>query len=61
MKTIPKPISASCNCRVKASPPLDGSCLQSSLVYICKAATPKLTNDYPHYIGLTETTFENRL
>ena len=41
-ENIAKPTSASCNCRVKASCPLDGNCLQSSLVYICKVATPKL-------------------
>ena len=57
-ENIGKPTSASCNCRVKASCPLDGNCLQSSLVYICKAATP---SDYPHYIGLTENTFKDRL
>ena len=60
-ENIAKPTSASCNCRVKASCPLDGNCLQSSLVYICKAATPKITNNYPHYIGLTDNTFKDRL
>ena len=44
-ENIAKPTSASYNCRVKVSCPLDGSCLQSSLVYICKTATPKITND----------------
>ena len=60
-ENIAKPASASCNCRVKTSCPVDGNCLQSSLVYICKAATPKITSDYPHYIGLTEYTFKERL
>ena len=60
-ENIAKPTSASCNPRVNASCPLDGNCLQPSLVYICKAATPKITNDYPHYIGLTENTFKDRL
>ena len=60
-ENIAKPTSASYNCRVKASCPLDGNCLQSSLVYICKAATPKITNDYLHYIGLTENTSKDRL
>ena len=56
-----KPTSASCKCRVKTSCPLDGFCLQSSLVYICQAATPKITNDYLHYIiGLTKYTFNCR-
>ena len=40
---------------------IDGNCLQSSLVYICKAATPVITNDYPHYISLTENIFKGRL
>ena len=57
-ENIAKPTSASCKCRVKASCPLDGSCLQSSLVYICKTATPKIINNYSHYIGLTENTFK---
>ena len=51
-ENIVKPTSASCNCRVKAFYLLDGNFLQSSLVYICKTATPKITNDYPHYIKL---------
>ena len=62
-ENIAKPTSASCNCRerVKGSCPLDGNCLQSSFVYMCKAATLKITNDYPHYIGLAENTFKGRL
>ena len=60
-ENIAKTLWASCNFRVKLSCPLDGSCLQSSIVYICKTATPKITNDYPHYIGLTEKTFKDRL
>ena len=59
-ENIVKPSSTPCNSKVKVSCPLDGNCLQSSLVYICKAATPKITNDYPHYIGLTENTFKDR-
>ena len=51
----------SCNFRVKVSCPLDGNCVQSSLIYICKAATTKITNDHPHYIGLTENIFKDRL
>ena len=58
---IAKTTYASCNCRVKAPFPLDGNRLQFSLVYICKATTTKITNDYPHYIGLTENSFRNRL
>ena len=33
--------------------PLHCNYLPSSLVYNYKAPTPKITNDYPHYIGLT--------
>ena len=60
-ENIAKPTSESCNCKVKAFCLLDDNCLQSSLVYICKAATPTIKNDYPHYIGLTENTFQDRL
>ena len=58
IEDIAKPTSASCNCRVKASCPLDVNSLQSSLVYICKAATSNITNNYP---GLTNNTFKDRL
>ena len=60
-ENIAKASCASCNCRVKVSCPLDDNCLQSSLVCICRAATAKITNDYPHYIGLTKNTFKDRL
>ena len=60
-QNIAKTTCESCHCRVKASCPLDGNFLQTSLVYICKEATRKITNNYPHYIGLTENTFKNRL
>ena len=60
-ENIAKATCALCNCIVKASCQLDGNYLQSSLVYICKAATAKVTNDYPHYIDLTENTFKGRL
>ena len=60
-ENIAKPTSASHNCRIRASRPLDDIWLQSSLVYICKAATTKITNDYLQYIGLIENTFKDRL
>ena len=41
--------------KVNESCPLDGNRLQSSLVYVCKSATPKITNDYPYYICLKRT------
>ena len=34
--------------------------MQSSLVYICKADTPNIIENHPHYIGLTENTFKDR-
>ena len=57
---IPKPFGPTCNCRSKTSCPLNGDCLQSSLVYICKADTPNITQNHPHYIGLTENAFKDR-
>ena len=57
---IPKPSAPTVNCRSKISCPLSGDCLQSSLVCICKADTPNITENYPHYIGLTEKTFKDR-
>ena len=60
-KNIATPTSASCNSRVKASSPLDGNCFQSSLECISKATTPKITNNYPHYIDLTKNAFKDRL
>ena len=60
-ENIAKATCASCNCRVKASCPLDGNSLRSSLVYICKAAIPKITNDQAYYIGLIEKSFKDRL
>ena len=60
-ENIATPTSASCNCRVKALCPLDGNCFQSSLECISKAATPKITNNYLHYIDLTKNTFKDKL
>ena len=37
---IPKPSAPTCNCHSKTSCPLNGDCLQSSLVYISKANAP---------------------
>ena len=59
-ENIEKPPVKPCNCRSKSSCPLNGDCLQSSLVYICKADTINITEDHPHYIGLTENTFKDR-
>ena len=60
-ENIAKPTSTWCNCRVKASFLLSGNCLQSSLVYTCNTATPKITNDYPYYISSTKNTFKDIL
>ena len=57
---IPKPSASTFNCRSKTLCPLSGDCLQSSLVYICKVDTPNITENYPHYIGLTENSFKDR-
>ena len=54
-ENIGKSTSASCNCRIMASSPLDGNWLQSSLAYILA----KIINDFPQYIGLTENTFKD--
>ena len=35
--------------------------MQSSLVYIYKADTPNIIEKHPHYIGLTENTFKDRI
>ena len=56
---IPKPFVPTCNCHSKASCPLNGDCLQSSLVYICKSDTPNIIQNYLHYIGLTENRFKD--
>ena len=45
---IPKPSTPSCNCRSKTSFPLNGDCLQSSLVYICKEDNPNIIGNHPH-------------
>ena len=50
-----------CNCRDKTSCPLKGSCQHKNLVYSCKVSTPDLKQNHPHYIGLTEHTFKDRL
>ena len=53
--------SSPCNCRNKTSCPLKGSCQHKNLVYSCKVSTPDLKQNHPHYIGLTEHTFKDRL
>ena len=46
---------------MKNSCPLNGDCLQSSVVYGCKITSNDTVEDSPHYIGITENTFKERL
>ena len=48
-----------CNCRQKNACPLDGNCLQSSVIYQA-TVTRKDTNTTETYIGLTENDFKTR-
>ena len=57
---IPKPSTPTCNCCSKTSHPLNGDCLQSRLVYICKADTPDIIDNHLHYISLTENKFKDQ-
>ena len=58
-KPEPESITTTCNCRQKASCPLNGKCLDRSIIYLCNVkATP--TDEGKSYIGLTENTFKNR-
>ena len=50
-----------CNCRDKTSCPLKGSCQHKNIVFSCKVSSPDLKQSHPHYIGLTEHTFKDRL
>ena len=54
----PKP---HCNCRVKESCPRNSDCLQSSVLYGFKITSNIAVEDSPHYIGLTDNTFKDRL
>ena len=57
---ISKPFTPTCNCCLITSCSLNGDCLKSSLGYICKADTPNIIENPPHYIGLTKNTFKDR-
>ena len=50
-----------CNCRDATSCPLYGSCQHKNFVYSTRFLTSDIKQDHPHYIGLTEHTFKNRL
>ena len=48
-----------CNCRQKNACPLDGNCLQPSVIYQA-TVTRKENNKTETYIGLTENDFKTR-
>ena len=61
-KTAHEPEKPSpCNCRDKTACPLSGSCQHKNLVYSCKVSTPDTKQNHPHYIGLTEHIFKDKL
>jgi len=49
----------SCNCRQKITCPLNGNCLQSSVIYQA-TVTRNDNNTWKRYIGLTENDFKTR-
>ena len=52
-------INKTCNCRQKNTCPLDGNCLQSSVIYQA-TVTHRNSNKTEAYIGLTENEFKTR-
>ena len=58
-----KSSKSSCNCRDKSSCPLNGNCLQQNVMYCSKVILGnQYTNkNHPHNIGLTESSFKDRL
>ena len=58
-----KSSKSSCNCRDKSSSPLNGNCLQQNVIYCSKVILRnQYTNkNHPHNIGLTESSFKDRL
>ena len=49
----------SCNCRIKASCPLDGNCQQKNVIYRCNVKSSNQDTE-ANYIGLTENSFKDR-
>ena len=49
------------NCRDKTLFPVKGSCQHKNLVYSFKVSNPDLKQNHPHYNGLAEHTFKDRL
>ena len=56
---LPIANNKTCNCRQKNTCPLDGNCLQSSVIYQA-TVTRKDNNTTETYIGLTENDFKTR-
>ena len=50
-----------CNCRNKNLCPMDGKCLNQNLIYQAKIVTAQPEPETHTYIGLTATTFKERL
>ena len=62
-KNALKSSKSSCNCRGKSSCPLNGNWLQQNVIY-CSKVIPRnycTKKNHPHYIGLTERLFKDRL
>ena len=55
----PATAEVQCNCRVKVNCPLDGKCLDRSVIYKCHVKSHE-NDEGAHYIGLTEGTFKGR-
>ena len=55
----PRTVSFGCNCCKKESCPVNGQCLPSKLVYRA-IVTNAVNEDMKKYIGLADTTFEER-
>ena len=50
-----------CNCRIKENCPLEGNCLEKSIVYQCTVSTSiNMVNKEMEYRGATEGEFKNR-
>ena len=56
--TTDKSTNPACNCRIKAECPLNGNCLQPSVIY--QATTKSKDNLEKIYIGLTERPWKQR-
>ena len=60
---VSKSSKSSCNCRDKCSCPLNDNCLQQNVI-CCSKVIPGnqyTNNNHPNHIGLTESSFKDRL